>query len=336
VAEAATGLETLMTEITNANLETFKDQGYLLARGLLDADVDLGPLVAEYEVVLDKAVVDLIKQGLITESHSHLPFGERMSRVLEESDGELNKYLDITLPQKGITTKTPMHCGPAVFGLLRNRKLLDAVERFIGPEIYSNPTQHVRIKPPSRYLADTTRILSEIDTTVWHQDAGTGTSDADETMILTVWISVTEAIRENGCLLVAPRSHRKGLALHCHDKRANYSRQAIPDRLVGPDREPIETRPGDVLFLSKYTMHSSLANMSDGIRWSLDLRYNPIGQPTGRAWFPGFVARSRAAPDAEMRDPGQWAAAWRRTREHLMLNPPTAFQRWAENDPNCA
>lgn len=322
--------------ITDADLKRFEDQGYLLARGLLDPDRDLGPLIAEYEMVLDDAVTDLARRGMIQHGHAELPFGQRVSRVLEESDGALNKYLDITLPQKGISSSTPMHCGPAIFDLLRHPKLLDAVERFIGPEIYSNPTQHVRIKPPARHLARTTSILSEIDTTVWHQDAGTGTADADGSRILTVWISVTEATRENGCLLVAPGSHRNGLALHCHDKRANYSRQAIPERLVGPERVPIETAPGDVLFLSKYTMHASLPNMSEDIRWSLDLRYNPISQPTGRAWFPGFVARSRAAPESETRDPREWAATWERARDHLALNPPAGFQRWSEDDPNCA
>ena len=47
-------------------------------------------------------------------------------------------------------------------------------------------------------------------------------------------------------------------------------------------------------------MHSSLPNLSENIRWSLDLRYNPIGQPTGRAWFPGFIARSKSKPESEM------------------------------------
>lgn len=325
-----------MTQITDAELGQFDDQGYLLVRGLLDPDRDLGPLVEEYQTVLDDAVADLVTRGAVQHSHTGLPFGERVSRVLEESDGALNKYLDITLPQKGISRATPMHCGPAVFALLRHPRLLDAVERFIGPEIYSNPTQHVRIKPPAKHLARTTSILSEIDTTVWHQDAGTGTADADASRILTVWISVTEANQKNGCLLVAPGSHRNGLALHCHDKRANYSRQAIPERLVGKDRVAIETAPGDVLFLSKYTMHASLPNKGDGIRWSLDLRYNPPSHPTGRGWFPGFVARSRAEPESEMTDPAEWAAAWRQTRDHLAANPPTAFQRWAEDDPNCA
>ena len=325
-----------MIGITEENLIQFNRDGFFLAKGLLDPAIDLGPIKAEYRSVLDKAVLDLQTRGIIKKNYIELPFEKRISQVLEDSDGELNKYLDITLPQKDINSKTPMHCGPAVFNLIRNSKLLDAVEPFIGPEIYSNPTQHVRIKPPAHYLAGTTRVLSEIDTTVWHQDAGTGTSDADHTNTLTVWISVTETSIENGCLMVAPKSHLKGLVLHCHDKRANYSRQSIPERLIGEVREPIETEPGDVIFLSKYTMHSSLLNLSENIRWSLDLRYNPVGQPTGRAWFPGFVARSKSNPGSEMSDSSTWKISWERARKKLTRTPPSSFQRWSEDDPNCA
>ena len=50
-------------------------------------------------------------------------------------------------------TETPMHHGPAVFELLTNPKLLDTVEELVGPEIYSNPVQHVRIKPQQKNIA---------------------------------------------------------------------------------------------------------------------------------------------------------------------------------------
>ena len=45
-----------------------------------------------------------------------------------------------------------MHFGPAVFDLVTVPALLDLAEDLIGPEITSNPIQHVRIKPPSDAL----------------------------------------------------------------------------------------------------------------------------------------------------------------------------------------
>ena len=314
----------------------FEQQGYLHLPRLLDSVRDLNNLRNEYSELLERAAADMAARGTIMHTHSGLPFDQRIGCLFWESDGALNDYLDISLPQKRVTAETPMHRGPAVFALLRHPRLLDVVETFLGPEIYSNPTQHVRIKPPVRYLEANTRISSEVDTTVWHQDQGTVAPEADNTNMITVWIAVTESTEESGCLLIAPGSHKRGLALHCHDPNANYSRQAIPERLVGKDRIALQADPGDVVLLNKLTMHASLANRSRRIRWSLDLRYNPIGQPTGRPWFPGFVARSRASPESELKDAGAWAALWEESRANLAVSPPRSFQRWAKDDPGCA
>ncbi len=154
--------------------------------------------------------------------------------------------------------------------------------------------------------------------------------EADESRILTVWIAITEATRENGCLLVAPGSHKHGLVTHSHDPRSNYSRQAIPDEQVGDRRVILEMQPGDVLFLTKLTMHASLPNLSSDIRWSVDLRYQPIGEPTGRPWFPGFVARSRKKPESVLTGVEAWTALWHGARERLAAESLPSFQRWPE------
>jgi hypothetical protein len=94
---------------------------------------------------------------------------------------------------------------------------------------------------------------------------------------------------------------------------------------------------GDVLFLTKRTCHSSLSNVSDNIRWSFDLRYNPIGQATGRGAFPGFVARSRSNPASELRDATEWANLWRATRQRMAAeNENFVFNRWNSRAMVCA
>ena len=96
-------------------------------------------------------------------------------------------------------------------------------------------------------------------------------------------------------------------------------------------------QPGDVLFLTSRTIHGSLSNNSDDVRWSFDLRYNPIGQPTGRGAFPGFVARSSVDPTSELRDPAEWEALWRQARDRLAVEQVKGpFNRWDPNDPVCA
>ena len=120
---------------------------------------------------------------------------------------------------------------------------------------------------------------------------------ADRTNMLTVWIALSDAPVERGCLQVIPRSHRQALRTHCPGKPGRPF--AISDALLDLDRAtPVPTRAGDVILMHKHTIHGSLPNVSEAIRWSLDLRYNPTGQPTGRPQFPGFVARSRRDPTA--------------------------------------
>ena len=313
----------------------FEEQGYVVMEGLLDVEGDLRPLTDEYHELLDEKATKLHEAGRLSSTLSELPFGKRLAAILHETGGEFYQHLEISLPQNGISHETPMHHGPAVFSLLRNPKLLDVVEEFIGPEIYSNPVQHVRVKPPERLLPEQQRNNALVGQTIWHQDEGTVREEADDTNLLTVWLPVTEATAENGCLVVVPGSHKPGLELHCYAKSRSGTHE-IPDALVGPNRVPLPMKAGDVLFMSKLTMHSSLPNVSDSVRWSLDLRYNPIGQATGRHWFPGFVARSRSDPDSELRDPEAWAESWRRARARLADQEAPQFQRWDPDDPLCA
>ena len=162
--------------------------------------------------------------------------------------------------------------------------------------------------------------------------------DADDSDILTVWFPLMDTDEENGCLQVVPGSHRSDLMTHCPGLG-----HASPSGLQIPESEfevgkalPIPLKKGDALFMSKFTVHSSLPNNSDRIRWSFDLRYNPVGQSTGRTSFPGFVARSRNNPGSELRDPVVWNEMWTEARDALAKGEEPSFNRWDGTDPVCA
>jgi ectoine hydroxylase-related dioxygenase (phytanoyl-CoA dioxygenase family) len=228
-----------------------------------------------------------------------------------------------------------MWVGPAVFRALRNERLLDAVESLIGPEIYSNPVQHVRIKPPEHLTPkDPKTGRVQLGATPWHQDNGVVLPEADDTEMLTAWFPLLDATVENGCLQVVPYSHRDGLLHHCPGGTGLH----VPEHLFEAGRAvPIPLKRGGVLFLTSRTCHSSLSNNSNDVRWSFDLRYNPIGQPTGRGAFPGFIARSRSHPETELRDPQAWEELWYDTRRRMAAeNYDRPFNRWSAEHPVCA
>jgi len=318
-----------MGGVLKADLDHYESNGYVVVEGLLDLESDIRPVLDEYAQVLDGLARRLYDAEQIPSRYEDLPFGERLTKVYAESGVVHSQYFDFSLPQNGITSDTPFWAGPAVFNLIRHPKLLDAAVHFVGDEIYSNPVQHIRIKPPESALPETgdNRVIQ----TPWHQDNGVILPEADQGHILTVWFPLTDASIEQGCLQVLPGSHRQGLMHHCYRDNGlaihNFDDQ---------EALPLPMKAGDVLFMHQLTCHSSLPNISDQVRISFDLRYQPIGEPTGRPVFPGFVAQSKKHPESELHDPVVWEKMWRDARDQLAKEENPTFNRWQVTDPVCA
>ena len=336
-----------MTGLTATQLSDFEDQGYLILRGLFDPETDFSAVFEDYAVVLERLLEELHQSGQIASTWPDLGFAEKVVRLHEVTGRIYHQYFDFALPPRaGIPADTPICLSPSIFRLLTHPALLDAVESVIGPEITSNPVQHVRIKPPEGTLSRTpTGHLNDslgiptgtglVGRTPWHQDNGVITADADETEMLTVWFPLTDATIEKGCLAVIPGSHRDGLLTHCPDRVGELS---IRPQLIEAERtEPLPMAAGDVLFLHRRTCHASLPNASDTVRWSFDLRYHPTGQASGRAIHPDCIVRSRSDPSRVVDDPAVWAEAWMATRDRLAQAqsvPPS--NRWSADAAECA
>lgn len=321
-----------MALLSDAQRRELTDEGYVVVEGVLDAERDFAPLFAEYSDRLGELANRLLGQGRLTSMYRDLPLTERLTQISAETGQTFGQFFDISLPQSGVQLETPIHIGPAVFRLLTHPRLLGLVEEVLGPEIYSNPVQHSRLKLP--LWAFKPGSASGLEAAVsWHQDNGVILPEADESDILTVWLPITEATVNNGCLRVIPRSHLGGLHRHCTSDLG----LRIPEQLLEVGRAvPLPMRPGSVLLMNHRTVHASLENRSNGVRWSFDLRYQVTGRPTGRPAFPGFVARSRNWPDTELRDPEIWGEMWISTREALAGAESPKYHRWTDRDELCA
>jgi len=322
-----------MPALSSAQRRQFEEEGFFVVENVLDPDRDIAPVMAEYAQVLDGIAATLAETGVIASTYSNMPFVGRLIQVCVESGRNFPQEFDISFPQTGVRHDTPIHVGPAVFGLLTNPRLLDLVEDLIGPEIYSNPVQHIRMKLPKRAVAKTgySGLVSRIP---WHQDNGVILPEADQSNILTVWMPLNEATVQNGCLQVIPRSHRTDLFSHCPTEKG----VAIPESLLPLERvTPLPMCPGSVLLMTPRTVHGSLDNVTENeVRMSFDLRYQPVGEPTGRPAFPGFVARSATHPEAVLHSPVEWARLWYEARAKLAVQDTPTFNRWRAGVGVCA
>jgi len=326
-----------MPGLTSDQVEQLHRDGYLLVRGALDPELDLAPVEREFEAILEDVANELRAAGSIGDTHAGLPFGERLIAVASEAPEPIVPRFEIALATTSVDPSARINCGQATFDLLRSPRILDLVESLIGGEIYANPVQHTRIKLPPT-VSQRQQVGNLTGTTQWHQDQGAVLPEADRTNTITVWAAMTDASVEQGCLVYERRSHRNGLAFHCPVDAGNQELAVgIPEQWIDDERAlPVPARRGDLLLHLPLTKHGSLPNVSDTIRWSFDLRYHPVGQPTGRPMFPGFVARSRSDPRSELRSAEAWRQLWVDARDRLVGQAPPRPFRWNTDSAACA
>lgn len=311
--------------LTDEQIAFYRTNGYLVVDNVLDQGLILDPVRDEYSDLLD----GMVDNWGLADQMAGLGFADKLIATYHQGR-DWFQPMDISLPGDRICADTPMHFGPAVFDMITAPRLLDLVQDLIGPEITSNPIQHVRIKPPAKSLtAD--EVRAHVGGTDWHQDRAVALEEADQTDMVTVWVAVSDASVENGCLQVIPRQTDRMLP-HCPK-----SQTAIADgQLDLTTAIPLPVASGGVVILDPMIPHASLPNLTKSIRWSFDLRYNRSGQPTGRSHFPDFVARSAACPETELCDWQAWRTMWQQARSRLAVAPHIDLHRWSSDSPACA
>lgn len=306
-----------------------REHGYLLLQNMLDKELFVEPVLDELAGVVSTVASQWKRQGKIARTWERERLEDQLLALTSASHGKselqpLSYYTDISLPKGDIHTSTPMYLGEACFRLLSAEPLLDVVSEIIGPEIWLSPVGHLRVKPPERQAPANNSLMS---VTEWHQDNGVVLEEADEVETLTVWVPLTRATVENGCLRVIPSQRDRDLLLHC----GNLS---IPPRYLDLDSAvPLPMEVGSVLFMHPRTPHSSLPNSTEAeVRISFDLRYQPCEEPTGRPYFPSFCLRH---PSGRSTSWAEWSQGWMEARARLADQQLGPFDRWDTGAPGC-
>ena len=275
-------------KLTDEQVHFFNENGYVVANSVV-TEADMAPVIAEYEAWIDRRANELFAQGKIADLYENEGFSMRLARLYEQCP-EITNNMDIMQMR-----------GQAMFAFLRNPNLLDAVEGLVGPEITCNPIQHIRAKVPD------TLSKSGFYNVPWHQDMGVTLEEATNSNIVTCWMALVDATVENGCMEVLPGVHKNGELPHHSGEGGTTIR---PDALPQTAPVPVPVKAGGFVFMHRATPHRSTPNFTNGVRWSIDLRYQPMGQPTGRPLHPEFIARSKANPASVFTDYETWKTNW--------------------------
>jgi phytanoyl-CoA hydroxylase len=263
-------------------------EGYLVLPGLLD-ETDMAPARQAMQQKVDLIAAELFRDGLIKDRLEAEPFATRLGRLFENlTDVEFLRY--------GRSWRDRL---PGYFVLMSNPKILDVVESLLGPEIFANPVYNVRPKVP--------KVAAGI--VPWHQDKSYWPGSTAQP-VLTVWIPLVDATFENGCLHLIPRTHRRRLLSHHSESYSGTGYTELDDRHTQSHRAevlPVPLAAGGAILFNDRFIHSSTANRSNGVRWSVDLRYQPVGQDPMAHIGAGFLARSRERAQA-VADLADWLA----------------------------
>lgn len=273
-------------KLSQAQIDQFRRDGFLVVENIL-SDADLNPMIGELSEWIDARAKQLHAEGKIKDLHADAPF-ERRYALLQAQCQEFDSGIDI------------MHMrGERIFEFLRHPKLMETLAGLIGGEIICNPIQHLRPKVPTQQTKGKNKEVIP-----WHQDHSVTWEEADASDIVTCWVALVDATPENGCMLVMPGVHKRGELKHIEG--------ATIDPAEMPKVEPVRAavRRGGAVLMSKYTPHCSTDNVSNGVRWSIDLRYQKTGTPTGRPFYPSFVTHSESNPSSVLTDHAKWANDW--------------------------
>lgn len=279
-----------MQKLTEAQRDIFQSEGAVVVEDVLTDD-DLGPVIDEIAEFVNRRTLELKADGRIDDPCEGSPFERRYGELYAQCR-DVRRGIDIMIQR-----------GPAAFAFLHNENLLDLVEDFIGSEITCNPIQHIRAKVPRKVAMDEPDIVHNVP---WHQDAGVTWEEADLTEIITFWIPLVDATEENGCLQIMPGAFQQGYMSHHRDGDSTI----VPDQLPDISPKPMPCRKGGMVVMTKYTPHRSCSNRSVGVRWSMDLRYQRTGEPTGRPFWPAFAVRSRHRSESILTDYDEWCRRW--------------------------
>jgi phytanoyl-CoA hydroxylase len=235
--------------LTDDQIAQFDEQGFLILRGIVPAEVR-DRVQAIFEQVVDKLATAWKAEGLVSSTYDDLTFEKRFAALRAE------------LPARFPTSWRKALVSTAVYDLWQQPELLGRIRSLVGDEVYAHGVWNGRPREPH----------TAVQKILWHQDAhyykGWNSSDGK---LISMWMPLVPVTAESGCLQMAPGSHTRGYIDRIRGFNGLFT--VADEELKGSDIVTAEMNPGDALIFTDLTLHQALPNEADFVRWSIDIRF---------------------------------------------------------------
>lgn len=231
--------------------QSWEDEGYFIRRRAVD------PAIGE------KMAGELIQMIRADPSSAHP--GERAytlgDGLLVQPEGKVPE--NAQQPEDFVAKLFNAHLVGATRDFAHSDLAADIVTELLGPDIDVFQTQFI-LKNPGAWGQP------------WHQDSHYFHFDRQPQIGL--WLAITEATLENGCLSVLPGTHKLPIQNHDPDERPGANQgYTVVRGLDETTAVPVLMEPGDLLVFHSYLLHRSVDNNSNSRRAAMVYHYGRMG-----------------------------------------------------------
>ena len=148
------------------------------------------------------------------------------------------------------------------YELATSPAVLDLVEAMIGPDVLLYNSNYIIKEPGS---------AAHIS---WHQDLTYWGLDDDDAQV-SMWLALSPATAESGCMVMVPGTHKGGRAVHV-EVPGDDNILLLGQQIEGVDESAgvhCALRPGEASFHHGWTVHRSAPNVSADRRIGLNVQY---------------------------------------------------------------
>jgi len=160
----------------------------------------------------------------------------------------------------------PHFMHPELFEWALDNAILDLVEPIIGPDIALFST-HFICKPKGNGK----RVP-------WHEDSAYWRGQVDPMEVVTVWLALDPSTKENGCMMVIPRTHNEAQKGFSDYSNVDSSKNVFGNEIIQAHRDDskrvyIELQPNQCSLHDGRIQHGSEPNTSNLRRCGWTIRF---------------------------------------------------------------